>query len=87
VLIYRDPRAAHNGSGSVRINGGAGIALSGALLFPAAEVEYSGNSGSGGCTMLVAGSVTITGNSDMAVTRCAELGTELPRASFVRLAE
>jgi hypothetical protein len=84
VLFYRDPRAT---GGTVRINGGSEMRIAGALLFPSSDVQYSGNSGTSNCTILVGGSITFTGNSDIRIATCEETGTLVPSASSVRLAE
>lgn len=59
------------------INGGAETELQGAIYTPASHVQFSGNSaaGSGGCTQVIANTITLTGNSDVS-SECENAGTE-----------
>ncbi|HEV7417264.1 MAG TPA: TadE/TadG family type IV pilus assembly protein [Tianweitania sediminis] len=53
----------------VKLNGGAGSQFVGFLYAPSAHVQYAGNdsmTGSGGCLRIVANTVEMTGNSDVA---------------------
>jgi hypothetical protein len=59
------------------INGGSSSTMQGAVYFPASPLEYSGNSsstGSGGCTQIIASTITFIGNSQLGST-CNSAGT------------
>lgn len=58
------------------IQGDATSSLTGAVYMPASEVTFSGNSTtSSGCTQVIADTIVMTGNSDLAV-ECEDDGTE-----------
>jgi len=60
-----------------KINGTSGSVIQGALYAPTTAVEYTGKSsvsGAGGCTQIIAYTVTFSGSSQMA-SSCATAGT------------
>ncbi|PZX13111.1 putative Flp pilus-assembly TadE/G-like protein [Palleronia aestuarii] len=58
------------------ILGNSASSFTGAIYMPAADVEFTGNSdGSNGCTQVIADTIKLTGNSDLAI-ECADDGTE-----------
>lgn len=58
------------------IQGNSTSVLTGAVYMPASEVTFTGNSTSGGgCTQVIANTVVMTGNSDLAV-ECEDDGTK-----------
>jgi hypothetical protein len=60
-----------------KINGTAGSVIKGAMYAPTTGLDYTGNSnagGGGGCTQIIANTVTFSGNSGMA-SSCAGAGT------------
>jgi hypothetical protein len=58
-----------------KVNGGAGTTIQGAVYFPAAAVDYSGNSaGTNGCTQLIARTISFGGNSSFG-SSCGTAGT------------
>lgn len=92
MLFFRDPRATNGntqGSPAVDINGGANTVLTGAMYFPNSYVKYSGNPGGSVCSVLVGGTIDLTGNSGLSVTQCASMfgGGLTPMLQVVRLME
>jgi hypothetical protein len=70
-----------------KLNGGANLSLSGALYFPNQEVQWSGNSSSTDCTLIVADTVTLIGNTRMTSSGCASMGLTPITAKYPSLAE
>jgi Flp pilus assembly protein TadG len=97
VLFYTDYRAQPNngsgcGSAPVSINGGANSVFTGAMYFPSVNACFAGNMTAGGasastCSVLVAGSITFTGNSAMNVSGCNADGVSVPTPQTVALVE
>ena len=59
-----------------KILGNAGSELTGAIYMPAAHVQFTGNSKTAsGCTQVIANTITLTGNSALAID-CDDDGTE-----------
>ena len=76
-----------SGAGGIsKFNGTADSLLTGALYFPKQNVEYNGNfSGNGGCTQIVAATVSWNGNTNFNVD-CTTYGLEpITAGSAVRL--
>jgi hypothetical protein len=84
VLFFGD----RSGSGNNSFNGTATSSLTGDLYFPTQQVTYNGNySGSGGCTHIVADTVSWSGNTTLAVN-CASNGMpRIPSRQSVKLVE
>lgn len=62
LLVYQDPAA--SSSGVNYLEGGSSTSFTGALYFPAQQLNFAGgNSLSGQCTQLIARKTAITGNS------------------------
>lgn len=64
------------GSTQIKVNGGSGQVVTGAMYFPNQSVCYNGNSttaGAGQCTQLIARTISFTGNSDVRL-QCAGTG-------------
>lgn len=61
IVLYQDPAVLP--SGDNRINGGATMDLDGVLYFPGDSIEFSGGADVPGCTMIVANTVSFSGNS------------------------
>jgi hypothetical protein len=60
---------------SYKINGSSDSTYQGAVYFPAASIEYTGNSASShGCTQLIARTIEFTGNSTVG-SSCESAGT------------
>jgi len=61
---------------SSKINGGSSSAFQGALYFPNANIEFTGNSANGGngCTQVVADTVTFKGSASLG-SNCSAAGT------------
>jgi hypothetical protein len=59
LVFYQD----RNDTKTANLNGGAGESFTGALYFPSATLNYSGDAGSSTCTQIVADQVNFTGNS------------------------
>jgi Flp pilus assembly protein TadG len=91
ILFFRDPRATSNsGNAQVQINGGATTALTGAMYFPNSSISYSGNSSTSQCSVVVAGTISLTGNTGVNVSNCAgllNLPSLAPQLQIVRLVE
>ena len=68
-----------SGTGSISIAGGNGTTIAGALYLPKSDVTYNGNStatGTGGCTQIIANTVTFTGTNNSLGGDCSALGGE-----------
>ena len=92
ILFFRDPRATSGntqGNPAVRINGGASTTLTGAMYFPNSYVVYNGNAAANSCSVLVGGTIELTGNSGLNVSQCSQLGYDsvVPTLKIVRLVE
>lgn len=91
VLFFQDPAApTYQGNQIInnKLNGGAGLALSGALYFPKQKLEFSGGAGATiSCLQMIGLAVTFTGNSRVAGTCDANDGTESMRRVSIKLAE
>jgi hypothetical protein len=92
ILFFRDPRATggnSQGNPAVNINGGTSLSLTGAMYFPNSYVKYSGNSAVTTCTVLIGGTVEMTGNTGLSLDQCAALGFNnlVPNTQIVRLVE
>jgi hypothetical protein len=74
LVFYQDRRASK--SGQSKLNGGSNQVLSGAAYFPSQNLTFNGGTGlaSGGCTQLLAYTITFTGNSRVA-DKCDGMGT------------
>ncbi len=65
LLFYQDPTvpwASNNGS---QITAGSTSTLDGIIYFPTTDLNYAGNSSSGGYTMLVGYNIKIAGNAQV----------------------
>lgn len=93
ILFYQDPDAAPGGTNTLEeshFNGDAQVNLTGALYFPARQVEYGGSSAAGAsCLHVVARRVKFTGSAnitnDPAV--CAAFGVQEVNQLRVQLIE
>ncbi|MBX9699634.1 MAG: hypothetical protein K2X74_09360 [Acetobacteraceae bacterium] len=89
VLIYRDARATSTGAGdTVRLNGGPGMRLTGAIYTPTTDVMVNGGgttASAGGCMPVVGRSVSLARDADtrIDVAGCADM----PVARVARLVE
>jgi hypothetical protein len=72
VLI--DDQAPNKSNNAVTVNGGGTVQLSGAMYFPNVDVTYSGTASNTNttCSMVIANSLTISGNTYMSTQNCAE---------------
>lgn len=58
-----------------KINGTAGLKLTGAIYLPSQDLTFNGNSDmADGCTQIVANTITLSGNSSLATEGCEPLG-------------
>ncbi|MDI3307061.1 MAG: hypothetical protein QJR07_08155, partial [Acetobacteraceae bacterium] len=90
ILFYRDIRATNgNGQGNpvVNINGGPSVTLAGGMYFPNSYVKYSGSLDTNICSVLVGGTIEMTGNSGLNVSNCQQFGSITPMTKIVRLVE
>jgi hypothetical protein len=91
ILFFRDPRATSNsGNAQVKINGGANTVLTGGMYFPNSSITYQGNSNTSQCSVLIAGAISLTGNTGVNVSNCGGLlGLPglAPQLQIVRLVE
>ena len=80
--------SARDNTSSIKFNGTANSLLTGALYFPNQNLEYLGNfSGDGGCTQVVAQTVTWTGNTSIAQDCSAYGMANIPSTNTVKLVE
>lgn len=90
ILFMRDPNAPDRaGSNSDRwiINGSSDPWFDGAIYAPGVDVELLGNADpTGGCFVIVAGTVTFTGNVDVQMT-CSGTNTQMAGIIVTRLVE
>lgn len=91
LLVYRDARAANNGTGKeVQLNGGATMSLFGGLYFPTSDVVVNGNSdiGYSACHAVVGYRLNFSGTSDtqLDVSQCNNF-TPVATIKTVRLVE
>jgi len=90
ILFMRDPNAPDRaGSNSDRwvINGSSDPWLDGAIYAPGVDVELLGNADpTGGCFVIVAGTVTFTGNVDVQMT-CSGTNTQMAGIIVTQLVE
>lgn len=85
VLFFQDRNAPAGGDN--KFNGGSAMSLNGALYFPGQQVSFQGNtSNAGGCTRIIADTVTFTGDATLG-NACAALGLAAPGAQPPRLVE
>jgi Flp pilus assembly protein TadG len=85
ILFYRDRRA---GNTEIKINGGAEMALKGALYFPSSDVTFTGNAGfSATCFQMVGQILTFRGTATIN-NSCSDYD-KLPtfRLKFIRLVQ
>ena len=92
ILFFRDPRATGGntqGNPAVNINGGANTVLTGAMYFPNSYVKYNGNANLSLCSVLIGGTIEMTGNAGLTIAQCAALGFAnlVPQIQIVRLVE
>ena len=86
-LIIQDPGATSgckNGDNSFQ--GGANMNLTGLLYFPNTTVVYQGNPVST-CSVLVAKTITLNGNSNFSTSGCTGVGLDAPTVKTVVLGE
>ncbi|MFY0680369.1 MAG: hypothetical protein JXR13_07325 [Thalassovita sp.] len=96
LLFFGSRSSGIGGSGSCnrnygtehKLNGGADLVLEGAVYLPSGDLTFNGNSDTeSGCTQVIANTITLTGNSDLAI-ECELSGTEdIVAAEFVQLKE
>ena len=85
LLFYQDPAFADTKKNmGATITAGASANLTGAIITPATNVSYTGNSGSS-CTLIVSDTIQFTGNSTMTTTGCASAGVSTPQIYTVAL--
>ena len=86
IVFYQDRRAP---SGTNTINGNSSMNITGALYFPAQEVEWAGNNSTtgAGCVQIVALAVTFTGNAALGNDTCAAIGAAPIATTAARLGE
>ena len=82
MLFFQD-RAMTHGVASI-INGGSNQSFSGAIYFPTTSLTYSGNSASGGYTLLVADTLTVNGIANVSNNySCLANGSLIKNAALV----
>jgi Flp pilus assembly protein TadG len=88
MLIVQDPDSTvKKGGGGSTLNGNTNLVLDGALYFPKSTVDYSGNSGSASCTLIVADTVILSGKTKMTSSGCTDLELSPISAKFPALVE
>jgi hypothetical protein len=73
-LVFFGDRRMTTGT-AFKLNGGNSQIFGGAIYLPKAALTFSGNSSSGGCTQLVADTITFTGSSNVQLN-CGNFGTK-----------
>jgi hypothetical protein len=73
----------------VDINGGPTSVMTGAMYFPNSYVKYSGNAAINTCSILIGGTIQMTGNSGVTLKDCVGLGfgNLVPTLQTIRLVE
>lgn len=86
ILIYQDRRAP---AGTNLVNGNTAMNVTGALYFPAQELQWAGNNStaSAGCVQIVARTVTFVGNAALGNETCAAIGAAPIVTTLARLGE
>ncbi|RZV39964.1 MAG: hypothetical protein EX271_10390 [Acidimicrobiales bacterium] len=70
IAIYSDP-VTQTADEDVKINGGSSTSIEGLLYFPTQNLEFSGNTtGANACTVVVANTIQLTGNSGLTTSGC-----------------
>ncbi len=84
MLFFQD-RSITNGAAS-SFNGAAGSTFNGGIYFPTTPVTYAGSSAVNGFTLIVADTLTFTGNSSVGnnVTSCLANGSLIKDAALVQ---
>jgi hypothetical protein len=65
LLFYQDPTVPWSSSNGSQITAGSTSTLDGIIYFPSTDLDYAGNSSSGGYTMLVGYNIKIAGNAQI----------------------
>jgi hypothetical protein len=85
VLVYR------RDNGTTRtfdFSGNSGSSsLTGGIYLPGATMDLTGSSGSAGCAIWVAGSISLRGNPSVTTSQCAEYGNIVPSTQRLRLVQ
>ncbi len=86
VLFFHDPRASNP---TVKITGSGTTLLTGGMYFPNSTVQYQGTPNASGCSILIGGTIDMSGNSGSAVNGCESLGygNIVSNLQIVRLVE
>jgi hypothetical protein len=88
LLFYQDPRAPESTSKSATFNGTASSSLVGATYFPNNNVTWTGDlTGTSECTVIIADTVTLTGNSVLSTEKCEEFQIKTAVTTKVALIE
>lgn len=85
MLVMQDANAPNGGDN--KFNGGSTMNLNGVLYFPGQQLDFQGNtSNTGGCTRIVADTVTFTGNAGLG-NDCSKFGLTTTGVTPPRLVE
>lgn len=86
IVFYQDRRAP---AGTNLVTGNTVMNISGALYFPAQDIQWTGNNStaSAGCVQIVALAVTFTGNAALGNDACAAVGAAPIVTTAARLGE
>ncbi|PWC52788.1 pilus assembly protein TadG-related protein [Azospirillum sp. TSO22-1] len=86
ILVYQDRRAP---AGTNLVNGNTTMKVTGALYFPAQELQWAGNNSTAtaGCVQIVARTVTFIGNAALGNDTCAAIGAAPIVTTLARLGE
>ena len=88
VLFFQDHDTPNASNKTANINGGAGTTLNGAIYFPNNEVQWAGNSSlAATCTLIIADTVTFTGDAGLSVADCASQGIDIAFTQKISLVE
>jgi Flp pilus assembly protein TadG len=88
VLFYQDPDTPTDTNKTANLNGGADTILNGAIYFPNNEVQWAGNNTlAATCTLIIADTVTFSGNAGISISDCASQGVDVAFTLKVALVE
>ncbi len=88
ILFFQNPNAPTDNNHRAQLNGGSNTVLNGAIYYPHNNVDYSGNTGlAADCTLIVANTVTFTGNAGLNVDGCEGQGVTTVVTEKVALVE
>jgi len=75
IALYGDPNTSNSGK-DLKITGGQGLSIEGAIYFPAQDIEFRGGADlNSSCLQLIGNKIKFTGNSGITISNCEPFGT------------